>query len=65
MFIWTCGGGGGGGGCVASGDTGGTVELAHPLALFGLPVVDNRENAANASGKLGGVAGVLHGVINC
>lgn len=55
----------GGGGCVASGDTGGAVFIQTPPALLGLPVVDSRENAANASGKFGGVAGVLHGVINC
>lgn len=66
MFICICGGGGGGG-CVASGDTGGAAAFPHPPppALFGLPVVDSREKAARASGKLGGVAGVLHGVINC
>lgn len=58
----TCGGGGGG--CVASGETGGAA-FEHPPALLGLPVVDNLENAASASGKFGGVAGVLHGVINC
>lgn len=67
MFICTCGTGGGGGGCVASGDTGGAAAPAHPPppALLGLPVVDSRENAASASGKFGGVAGVLQGVINC
>lgn len=64
MLICTCGGGGARGGCVASGERGG-APLEHPAALPGLPAVDNRENAANASGKLGGVAGVLHGVISC
>lgn len=50
---------------MASGDTGGAVPPVLLPALFGLPVVDNRENAARASGKFGGVAGVLHGVISC
>lgn len=52
------------GGWVARGETGGAI-VAPPPALFGLPVVDNREKAAKASGKFGGVAGVLQGVINC
>lgn len=67
MFIWLiwfiwCGGGG----CVASGDTGGAAGGAHGPAcdVAGLPV-ESRENAASASGKFGGVAGVLHGVISC
>lgn len=54
------------GGCVAKGDTGGAIPLTPPPpVLLGLPVVDNLENAASASGKFGGVAGVLHGVISC
>lgn len=57
-----------GGGCVASGETGGGPAAAEPQpapAPPGLPVVDSLENAASASGKFGGVAGVLHGVISC
>lgn len=50
---------------MARGDTGGAPPLEQPLALLGLPVVESLEKAASASGKFGGVAGVLQGVINC